>query len=1079
MGTLDVSENITARSGITAMGSLDVSENITARSGIKHLGTGGSFDISSNSSIKFSVRDESDIVVIDACGLTHAGPVIARALGHTHHILDPYKWEKVTMGSGPEDLPDDEDWRAIALSGDGTRIVVVGQNTYPWTSSDAGASWTEQRGAPSIQWRAVCCNYDGDVIIASSNTGSNNLWRSVDYGVTWSQPGNSFTNRNYTGLGMEKVGNTDLNAYMGAISGANSYYVAKNAGGGNWESSDGDVQPSRDVAVSADGTKIVIVANNELPRYNGGTNGQNWAEDMGYVWLNSSVGQKSWRGVTSTSNGQIVYAVAEYTAVWKSTNYGADFEATTSPALKWQNVTTNETGTKVQAVDYETGEIWQSLDSGATWAVTTIDRATPAGGASGFSDLSFNKIVSSKDGGYAGAIAAPNDSADLSGSVWVMGFGVLSHIDEMVFKASDASESKTLFSVDVSGKAYVEESLAFGTDIVIGSDASNAMAHRSIAIGYQARFDASLSYNAIAIGTYAGETDQSDNAIAIGRQAGHYYQSANSVAIGSQAGYLDQSHNAVSIGFEAGTQKQGAKAVAIGYQAGKFRQDFSAVAIGPGAGWTDQSYNAVAVGSGAGNKNQGHSSVAVGFNAGKTRQDSSAVAIGADAGEVDQSSNAVAIGTYAGRTQQKEFAVAIGLEAGNDTQGQYSIAVGRDAGKTTQGNHGVAIGHQAGNASQGEGAVAIGRDAGNAGAGGQGDHSVAIGRLAGGSASSTQNNTIILNATGALLDSSYASSFYVKPIREFDATDLSAVLYNSSTGEITFGSHTGGGGGGVDVDCSNIVDVSGIYFCNTTSLTTFSGEWLTVSGDLDLSSNTIQDVSGIFFKDGTYLGTGSSFDISSASTLKFSVQDKVDAMVLTTDGTLEMQGDMSVNDVSLVTLRFADGTSQSTALRTTFTVVMNVGFQTSSTGYLNWVPFNGTNERGPYSAGGGPGASVGNPPYAESALERCTFIAPYNGSFKRVCWRSETDFTSGGAPLKIALYSTPNDGGFASDEVPSAFSLVGTEYSNSSAISGDTTITHDPTNWNIVAGRLYGVRVGSYSTASIDTVMSFVVEYEP
>jgi hypothetical protein len=86
---------------------------------------------------------------------------------------------------------------------------------------------------------------------------------------------------------------------------------------------------------------------------------------------------------------------------------------------------------------------------------------------------------------------------------------------------------------------------------------------------------------------------------------------------------------------------------------------------------------------------------------------------------------------------------------------------------------------------------------------------------------------------------------------------------------------------------------------------------------------------------------------------------------------------------------------------------------------------------------------------------------------------------TGSAPFKIGLYSTTNDGGTRSSEVPSAENLVGTEYSNSSSIADDTTIIHNPSNWNIVAGRLYGVRVGVINRASIDTVMSFVVEYEP
>ena len=59
----------------------------------------------------------------------------------------------------------------------------------------------------------------------------------------------------------------------------------------------------------------------------------------------------------------------------------------------------------------------------------------------------------------------------------------------------------------------------------------------------------------------------------------------------------------------------------------------------------------------------------------------------------------------------------------------------------------------------------------------------------------------------------------MKPVRKYETSDLSAVLYDSNTGEITFGVHSGAGGGGLDLKCQSISDVSTIGFCENIILT--------------------------------------------------------------------------------------------------------------------------------------------------------------------------------------------------------------------------------------------------------------------
>jgi len=161
------------------------------------------------------------------------------------------------------------------------------------------------------------------------------------------------------------------------------------------------------------------------------------------------------------------------------------------------------------------------------------------------------------------------------------------------------------------------------------------------------------------------------------------------------------------------------------------------------------------------------------------------IALGSNAGYTTQGQSAVAIGRYAGQTTQGGSAVAIGYFAGLSGQGQFGIAIGNTAGQTTQSTSAVAIGQSAGNATQGQGAVAVGTQAGLTT---QGTKAIAIGYRAG--ETSQAANSIVLNATGLVLNNTVADTFVVKPVREVAGgtlpTGFKTVGYNPTTGEFIY-----------------------------------------------------------------------------------------------------------------------------------------------------------------------------------------------------------------------------------------------------------------------------------------------------
>jgi hypothetical protein len=109
--------------------------------------------------------------------------------------------------------------------------------------------------------------------------------------------------------------------------------------------------------------------------------------------------------------------------------------------------------------------------------------------------------------------------------------------------------------------------------------------------------------------------------------------------------------------------------------------------------------------------------------------------------------------------------VAVGNGAGGTSQGNSAIAIGIGAGQSTQGVEAIAIGNSAGSLTQGMSSIAIGK---NAGRNFQG------------------NNTIILNATGDILEQTTANTFTVAPVRNDVANVAQILFYNITTKEITY-----------------------------------------------------------------------------------------------------------------------------------------------------------------------------------------------------------------------------------------------------------------------------------------------------
>jgi len=304
----------------------------------------------------------------------------------------------------------------------------------------------------------------------------------------------------------------------------------------------------------------------------------------------------------------------------------------------------------------------------------------------------------------------------------------------------------------------------------------------------------------MALGFESGRTAQGQQAIAIGSRAGYTSQGIASTAIGSFAGYQGQGQYGIAVGAEAGRDTQGVQAVAIGLYAGNKRQSQYALAIGWAAGYLYQGTGSVAAGPYAGQHYQGSDATAVGRSAGLQRQGAGATALGLEAGRDSQSVNATAIGIQAGYARQGLEAVALGAYAGQYYQGNRAIGLGRAAGYQNQADYAVAIGYGTAFLNQGQNAIAVGTEAGrdtqstyavaigyNAGNKKQGQYAIALGPNAG--TTNQHTNSIILNASTAGLNSSYANALFIAPIRNA-ASGNTTLHYDPASKEVFYSTNT-------------------------------------------------------------------------------------------------------------------------------------------------------------------------------------------------------------------------------------------------------------------------------------------------
>lgn len=277
----------------------ETSSTIITASTTSASGNWYSVSMSSNGKYQSAVINAGRMYRSNNWGVTWTEPVTTAALGSKN-------WTSINVSSTGQ-------YQSACIS-DGSTTTSI------YTSSDYGITWTARTVPEGGKFDSISLSSTG--LYQSSVVNAGRIYRSIDSGVTWTEPTTSIS-----------IGNQ------------------------NWSS----------IAVSSTGAYQTAVVNN----------GRIWRSiDYGATWdaslsfTNSLVTDisRSWLSVAMSSSGQYQSAGLTNDAIWISSDYGASWKvATTTTLATWNSIAVSSTG-QYQTSYTLSGEIFTSSNYGETFA---------------------------------------------------------------------------------------------------------------------------------------------------------------------------------------------------------------------------------------------------------------------------------------------------------------------------------------------------------------------------------------------------------------------------------------------------------------------------------------------------------------------------------------------------------------------------------------------------------------------------------------------------------------------------------------------------------------------------------------
>jgi hypothetical protein len=264
------------------------------------------------------------------------------------------------------------DWRSIAMTEDGTKIV-AGATSGIWVSSDSGASWTQRNSTSNIN--SVKLSSDGTKIYATyRGWASSQVLISNDFGLSWStsRP-TGYECWDACALDISSDGTKIYLINYGA-----GVYVSSNSGT-SWTQTNSNRYNFTSVASSSSGQYVLISEESNRKLY--------LSSDYGQTWINLSAANSfntNWVSVDISDDGQKLVATGYQNYVYTSSNGGTTWTTRTAVSGTQVRVASSSDGNVIVATNWGSN-LRLTTDGGANWDSEPVNRYwfTPAINPSG------------------------------------------------------------------------------------------------------------------------------------------------------------------------------------------------------------------------------------------------------------------------------------------------------------------------------------------------------------------------------------------------------------------------------------------------------------------------------------------------------------------------------------------------------------------------------------------------------------------------------------------------------------------------------------------------------------------------
>jgi len=262
-------------------------------------------------------------------------------------------------------------WLGVAMSASGQYQTALDNGGDIYRSVDYGVTWTSIGQTTLNIWSGIAMSASGQYQTAFDNTG--NIYRSIDYGATWP------FNQNISGLlsiamsasGQFQTAVSNTIIYRSIDYGANFTPIPPIGQTGTWLS----------VAMSASGQFQTALDNTEIYR----------SIDYGVTWALAFTNSNSWESIAISASGEYQTAF-DSTKIYRSINYGVTWALAFTNSNSWESIAISASGQYQTAVGLD---IYYSTDYGVAWIST------------GLSDTYFSVAMSSS-GQYQTAVSLTN-----------------------------------------------------------------------------------------------------------------------------------------------------------------------------------------------------------------------------------------------------------------------------------------------------------------------------------------------------------------------------------------------------------------------------------------------------------------------------------------------------------------------------------------------------------------------------------------------------------------------------------------------------------------------------------------------